>query len=224
MVDVELLPLRKQDLEEDAPVGDVARNKKGGGKEDVDGPDAREDYDEDEDDEDEEGEEEQGKWGGRNKIANGDEGIIEDEDAQAAKDNLALEEQGEVEEERSVKALDFQMKQILKQEYWKSPEGVKLWEKNRNLEERRQFEFENREAHVGKGEEDLIGLKRKLGDMKTNDLKEDAGNVEDEFKSRRMRVKEVCKKYNLGPMAKPGSRPSIKHPPTPNYDVFYIDR
>lgn len=225
VVDVELLPLKKEDFE-DVPLGDAARDKKAEGKEDQEGPDAREDYDEDEDDEDEDEEEDQGKWGGRNKMANGDEGPVEDEDVQAAKDNVALEEQGEEEGEQHLKAMakDLQAKQLLKQEYWKSPEGAKLWEKNRNLEEKRPFAFNDLEANVWKGEDDLMGLKGKVEDLRTNDLKEDAGAIEDDLKLRRRRVKEVCKKYNLGPLAKPGSRPSIKHPPTPNYDVFYFDR
>lgn len=219
VVDVELLPLRKQDFE-DVPLGDATRDK-GEGKEDPDGPDAREDYDEDEDDEDEEEEEDQGKWGGRNRMANGDGGLVEDEDAKAAKDNVALEEQGEEEGGHHLKAM---LKDLQKQENWKSPEDAKLWEKNRNLEEKRQFDFDNLEKNVWKGEDDLMGLKGKVNDMQTNGLKGDAGAIEDDLKFRRKRVKEVCKKYNLGPLAKPGSRPSIKHPPTPNYDVFYIDR
>jgi hypothetical protein len=47
----------------------------------------------------------------------------------------------------------------------------------------------------------------------------EAGNSE-----RLQRVQQVCRRYNLGLYKHSAEPPKFKHPPTPQYSVFYIDR
>ncbi|KAG8232474.1 hypothetical protein J437_LFUL012706 [Ladona fulva] len=45
-----------------------------------------------------------------------------------------------------------------------------------------------------------------------------------EMDQRLRRVEEVCRRYNLGLYRQSSEPPSVKHPPTPQYSVFYIDK
>jgi len=41
---------------------------------------------------------------------------------------------------------------------------------------------------------------------------------------RRSLVERVCSKHNLGLYRSSAKEPAFKHPPTPQYSVFYIDK
>ncbi|XP_067009624.1 carbohydrate sulfotransferase 11 [Anabrus simplex] len=49
-------------------------------------------------------------------------------------------------------------------------------------------------------------------------------NAEAESATRLQRIEEVCRKYNLGLYRQSAVPSQIKHPPTPQYSVFYIDK
>ncbi|XP_076058134.1 carbohydrate sulfotransferase 11-like [Oratosquilla oratoria] len=49
-------------------------------------------------------------------------------------------------------------------------------------------------------------------------------HIELDLSERQRRVKEVCARYGLGLHASIAVPQSIKYPPTPHYDLFYIDR
>ncbi|PSN45929.1 hypothetical protein C0J52_20206 [Blattella germanica] len=48
--------------------------------------------------------------------------------------------------------------------------------------------------------------------------------AESENSERLQRVQQVCQKYNLGLYKHSSQKPTFVHPPTPHYNVFYIDR
>lgn len=48
--------------------------------------------------------------------------------------------------------------------------------------------------------------------------------VASDMDARRQRVREVCAKNGLGPHASKGTPQTVKHPPSPQYGVFYFDR
>ncbi|KAK4326838.1 hypothetical protein Pmani_002670 [Petrolisthes manimaculis] len=73
----------------------------------------------------------------------------------------------------------------------------------------------------GIGERGVNGVGERGGHHTVTDDTEATTRV---MAARMSRVKEVCGKYGLGPNATPGTKQTFKYPPTPTYEVFYIDR
>ncbi|KAK7065346.1 hypothetical protein SK128_015664 [Halocaridina rubra] len=180
------------------------------------------DDDDDNDDDDDEGDEEdEGKWNGRNKNDNVEDVAVEEDDGNGDReeDDFALEDVGG---EKLKKNHRDDIK-LSKKKKKKKKEKRLIIEENKDV-----VEYAN---HIGERLDADNNDEMKANKLK--DLKdkfvfiEDEADVQDteqELNLRKSRVREVCAKYKLGPYAPAGEKPLIKHPPTPNYDVFYIDR
>ncbi|XP_068249877.1 carbohydrate sulfotransferase 13-like [Palaemon carinicauda] len=168
---------------------------------------------EDDDDEYEEykegDENHEGKWNGRNKDDNADNNAVEEQD-EVANDNFDLEDVG----------------------------GEKL-EKNEDEDEEEPKPKRKKEQKELEGDEEgavefgeLIGDRKKDEDENKEEVKSSFGKdkqldmdaVEKDMAQRKARIEKVCAKHGIGPHARAGGKPVVRHPPTPNYDVFYIDK
>lgn len=90
-------------------------------------------------------------------------------------------------------------------------------------------------SEIGKLNPEVMGMSGKLKELsggvaagaeggRSQIAAEDTEAMKRVMAERKSRVHEVCGKYGLGPHATPGAKPSFKYPPTPTYEVFYIDR
>lgn len=168
-------------------------------------------YDEDAD--------EEGKFKGRNRNVDDNNAIEEEDEAGAVKDNIALEDiGGEAFKKRKGKR---KHKKPAKTKKDVENDGKILLRVNRqvkidnNMAENHDFETGARGQAVVHNE---VSAVRDLPDLEGN-----VEAIEKIMSDRRSRVKEVCGRYGLGPNAT-HKKPRIKHPPTPNHEVFYIDR
>lgn len=173
----------------------------------------------------EEEEDEQGKWKGRNKNEDENNVAIEEEDEPlAGKDDIVLEDVGgqafkKKKNKKRQAHPEMKMEIIEKNDdnLMKVNDHIGLDQVLPLPEEVHDFDTGARGQLAPRDEEQFVV--QDLPDM-DNDL--DA--IEKVLAKRRARVKEVCAKNGLGPNAVPGTPKAVKHPPTPNYDIFYVDR
>lgn len=191
-----------------------------------------EDYDENNDDDDEEEDGDEGKWNGRNK----DDNAIQEKDDNA--ENVAIEEKddnADNADEEDLGLEDVGGEKLKKGNEGKAKKAKHSKKKEKNKKDKRQVD-ENDERFVEFGEligerqnghldDDQVGLNdEEMDDLVGDEVDVDIKATEKELALRKVRVQEVCSKYGLGPHAPAGKKPAVKLPPTPNYDVFYIDR
>lgn len=171
--------------------------------------------DDDEDDEYEEyrdeAQDENDKWNGRNRDDNADNNAIEEQD-DVANEDFGLEDVGGEKLEKNEGDDD----------------GNKARPK-RKKKEKKELEGDE-EGAVEFGE--LIGERKNVEDDNKEEVKSsfrkdnhfDMDATEKDMAQRRARIEEVCARHGIGPHAPAGGKPIMRHPPTPNYDVFYIDK
>ncbi|XP_045616502.2 uncharacterized protein [Procambarus clarkii] len=189
---------------------------------DIPGEDYEDYYDdpdyEDVSDDEKQGDEE-GKWKGRNRIEDDNNAIEEEDDPGAPKVDVKLEDIGG-------KALK---KKKGKKKHRHPKVNMEAENNDKNLVRvNRQIRVDSgmpgkHNFEAGVQGQMMLENKKVFVVNDAPDLEGDLESIENIMVARRSRVKEVCRKYGLGPNAVPG-RPRLKHPPTPNHEVFYIDR
>lgn len=205
--------------------------------EDDDENDAEEEGNDNGDGEDkgnDDGEDEEGKWMGRNKNEDDKNVAVEEEDepaAAVANDKIVIEDVGGdvMKKNKDNTNNDKNKKKKKKRKKKHKANHVKgePGDRTKKLSKLNKF--------FGKGE-DLypqpfeFGVKVEGEDEKGGRVVYDVADLEDQkgiesiMNMRRTRVKDVCARYGLGPDAPKDMPKAFKYPPTPNYDVFYIDR
>ncbi|KAG7167850.1 carbohydrate sulfotransferase 9-like [Homarus americanus] len=165
---------------------------------------------------------EEGKWKGRNRNEDENNVAVEEvDDPGAAKDDVGLEDVGgEAFKKRKGKNKKKHSKMNKKVE---ENNGENLKRIERKVNENKDMSGKM-DLEIGGGHH-VVHQNENVPVVPDHpDIEEDMAATEKDMALRRSKVIEVCGKYGLGPKPVQGASKTIKYPPLPNYDVFYIDR